>query len=144
MKTTIKKLFSSSPDIKTLQLFMSIIMVVIMTLQVVSPVYASALDDGPFGRFNDTIKQISGYLIQFLIFIGTVAFVVGMVKAGVLAQVGQQMGMAHMVSGEILNIVMGIILFILMLSIFEIAIWVINTASAGVKTNYSDFPVPGK
>jgi hypothetical protein len=144
IKKGLINLFDSSPDIKTLRSIMTVIMVLVIAMQVVSPVLANTGDTGPFEKFTTTIKQMSGYVIQFLIFLGTAAFVIGMVKAGVAAQVGQQLGMANMVSAQILNIIMGVILFILMISIFEIAVWVINTASAGVSSDYSSFPVPGQ
>ena len=143
IKKACSYLIDQSPDVKTLRLILNIIIISVMILQITTPVFASSLADGPFTKMEDAIKTMTGSIIHFLIFLGTAGFVVMMVKSGVVAQFAQGAGISHMVSAEIMNIVLGVILFVVMVSIFEVAKWVIDTASAGVDTNYNNFNVPG-
>jgi len=142
IKKVCSYLIDQSPDVKTLRLILNIIIVLVLILQITTPVFASTFDN-PFPKMEDAIRTMTSAIIHFLIFLGTAGFVLMMVKSGVVAQFAQGAGISHMVSAEIMNIVLGVILFVVMVSIFEVAKWVITTASNGVDTKYNDFTVPG-
>ena len=105
--------------------------------------------DGPggAGRAVDmmvtTFKRLGGLFIKGAYSVAFIIFAVGMVKNGVAAHAAQQFGVAGQVPRHILDIIMGIVMFIFFLITLPLVDLIIDNVSDIIPTDY-EITVPSQ
>jgi len=96
--------------------------------------------DGGAGQAVDmmitTFKRLGGLFIKGAYSVAFIVFAVGMVKNGVAAHAAQQFGVAGQVPRHILDIIMGIVMFIVFLITLPLVDLIIDNVSDIIPTDY--------
>jgi hypothetical protein len=94
------------------------------------PPNADAVTGGDgFDVVNNIIFTIVKVVIGFMYLIMILSFIVGSVKNASFSMVAQKFGMANMMSTELMNLVGGVVLFLLGLATLPAVNWVIDKAA---------------
>ena len=83
------------------------------------------------GKMFGVFKGLSNLFIKFAYGAMVLIFAVGMVKSGLTAQAAQQFGAAGKVSGELMNVLGGVVIFVFGILSYPIAEKVINAVLSG-------------
>ena len=83
------------------------------------------------GKMFGVFKGLSNLFIKFAYGAMVLIFAVGMVKSGLTAQAAQQFGAAGKVSGELMNVLGGVVIFVFGILSYPIAEKVINAVISG-------------
>ena len=83
------------------------------------------------GKMFGVFKGLSNLFIKFAYGAMVLIFAVGMVKSGLTAQAAQQFGAAGKVSGELMNVLGGIVIFVFGVLSYPIAEKIINAVLSG-------------
>ena len=83
------------------------------------------------GKMFGVFKGLSNLFIKFAYGAMVLIFAVGMVKSGLTAQAAQQFGAAGKVSGELMNVLGGVVIFVFGILSYPIAEKVINVVLSG-------------
>ena len=83
------------------------------------------------GKMFGVFKGLSNLFIKFAYGAMVLIFAVGMVKSGLTAQAAQQFGAAGKVSGELMNVLGGVVIFVCGILSYPIAEKVINAVLSG-------------
>ena len=83
------------------------------------------------GKMFGVFKGLSNLFIKFAYGAMVLIFAVGMVKSGLTAQAAQQFGAAGKVSGELMNVLGGVGIFVFGILSYPIAEKVINAVISG-------------
>ena len=83
------------------------------------------------GKMFGVFKGLSNLFIKFAYGAMVLIFAAGMVKSGLTAQAAQQFGAAGKVSGELMNVLGGVVIFVFGILSYPIAEKVINAVLSG-------------
>ena len=83
------------------------------------------------GKMFGVFKGLSNLFIKFAYGAMVLIFAVGMVKSGLTAQAAQQFGAAGKVSGELMNVLGGVVIFVFGILSYPIAEKLINAVISG-------------
>lgn len=83
------------------------------------------------GKMFGVFKGLSNLFIKFAYGAMVLIFAVGMVKSGLTAQAAQQFGATGKVSGELMNVLGGVVIFVFGILSYPIAEKVINAVISG-------------
>lgn len=107
--------------------FMAITFCLIMVGSTVSPVFAgSGPSDAP-GIIVETFKNLGEQFINIAYSLMVIVFAVGTVKSGLSAQVSQQFGIAGRTSAEVMNLVAGVLVFVIGMLTLPLVHWILNS-----------------
>ena len=122
--------------VSTFESFMAVFMILTVFLILFSanirPAFAAEEIAGEeIGKMFGVFKGLSNLFIKFAYGAMVLIFAVGMVKSGLTAQAAQQFGAAGKVSGELMNVLGGVVIFVFGILSYPIAEKVINAVISG-------------
>ncbi len=100
-----------------------------MAGEIVPTVFADELATAEIGAMFGIFSSLSDLFIKFAYGAMVLIFAVGMVKSGLTAQAAQQFGAAGKVSGELMNVLGGIVVFVLGILSYPIAKQIISNVT---------------
>lgn len=105
---------------------MVVLMVGMMFLDTASPVYAAGADPVDPSGLISVFKVLGEMFINIAYSLMVIVFAVGTVKSGLAAQTAQQFGVAGKASSEVMNLLSGVLVFVLGLMSLPLVRWVLN------------------
>lgn len=103
--------------------------VMFMASEIVPAVLADELATAEIGAMFGIFSSLSDLFIKFAYGAMVLIFAVGMVKSGLTAQAAQQFGAAGKVSGELMNVLGGIVVFVFGILSYPLAKQIINSVT---------------
>lgn len=100
-----------------------------MAGEIVPAVFADELATAELGAMFGIFSSLSDLFIKFAYGAMVLIFAVGMVKSGLTAQAAQQFGAAGKVSGELMNVLGGIVVFVFGILSYPLAKQIINSVT---------------
>jgi len=133
--------------VRIMMMVFMILSVLLMILSESMPAHAAEeIASGEIQKMFSVFKGLSNLFIKFAYGAMVLIFAVGMVKSGLTAQAAQQFGAAGKVSGELMNVLGGIVIFVFGILSYPIAEKIINSvissggAANGFKTDSLKLP----
>lgn len=101
----------------------------LMAGEIVPAVFADELATAEIGAMFGIFSSLSDLFIKFAYGAMVLIFAVGMVKSGLAAQAAQQFGAAGRVSGELMNVLGGIVVFVFGILSYPLAKQIISSVT---------------
>ncbi|MHB8087286.1 MAG: hypothetical protein ACYDH2_03465 [Anaerolineaceae bacterium] len=105
---------------------MVVLMVGMVFLDTTSPVYAATAEAIDPSGLIGVFKVLGEMFINIAYSLMVIVFAVGTVKSGLAAQTAQQFGVAGKASAEVMNLLSGVLVFVLGLMSLPLVRWVLN------------------
>ena len=100
-----------------------------MAGEIVPVAFADEIATAEIGAMFGIFSSLSDLFIKFAYGAMVLIFAVGMVKSGLTAQAAQQFGAAGKVSGELMNVLGGIVVFVFGILSYPLAKQIINSVT---------------
>ncbi|MBQ6510276.1 MAG: hypothetical protein IJI07_12450 [Flexilinea sp.] len=122
-----------NPDRPNIMPVVTIILAFLMffTINTGTAFAAEEIAGEELGKMFGVFKGLSNLFIKFAYGAMVLIFAVGLVKSGLTAQAAQQFGAAGKVSGELMNVLGGIVIFVFGILSYPIAEKIINAVLSG-------------
>ena len=124
-----KRNLSSAYMGTAIALFLSLLM--FFSIRTGTAFAAEEIAGEELGKMFGVFKGLSNLFIKFAYGAMVLIFAVGLVKSGLTAQAAQQFGAAGKVSGELMNVLGGIVIFVFGILSYPIAEKIINAVLSG-------------
>ncbi|MBQ6517588.1 MAG: hypothetical protein IJI14_02640 [Anaerolineaceae bacterium] len=103
--------------------------IMFMAGEIVPSVFADDMASAEIGAMFGVFSSLSDLFIKFAYGAMVLIFAVGMVKSGLTAQAAQQFGAAGKVSGELMNVLGGVVVFVFGILSYPLAKQIIHSVT---------------